>query len=67
MTRMVLEQISDLPEDMLSHHAAVRANKLKVPKPINGLETFRNLSETHIVALKFLDPKHAKTGKGVQT
>jgi len=62
--RMVLEQINDLPEDMLSHHAAVRANKLKVPKPINGLETFRNLSETHLVAMKFLDPKHSKTGKG---
>lgn len=60
--RIVLEQVSDLPEDMLSHHSAVRANKMKVPKPINGLETFRNLSQTHLVAMKFLDPRHAKTG-----
>ena len=60
--RMVLEQVSDLPEDMLSHHSAVRANKMKVPKPINGLETFRNLSQTHLVAMRFLDPRHAKTG-----
>ena len=62
--RLVLEQVASLPEDMMSHHTAVRANKMKIPKPINGLEAFRNLSPTHLVAMKFLDPKHAKTGDG---
>ena len=64
--QVVLEQIADLPEDLLSHHDAVRANKMKVPKPINGLDTFRNLSQTSLVAMKFLDPKHAKTGDGCE-
>jgi hypothetical protein len=41
---MVLEQVSHLPEDMISHHAAVRSNKLKVPKPINGLEVLYTLA-----------------------
>lgn len=35
---LVLQQVANLPEDMISHHAAVRANRLKVPKPINGLQ-----------------------------
>jgi hypothetical protein len=39
---LVLQQVAVLPEDMISHHAAVRANRLKVPKPINGLEVSRS-------------------------
>ena len=60
--RMVFESVSELPEDMVSHHAAVRANKIKVPKPINGLQAFRNFSENHLVTMKFVDPKHCKSG-----
>ena len=60
--RIALESVGALPEDMVSHHQCVRANKIKVPKPASGLQVFRNLSESHLVVMKFLDPKHQNTG-----
>ena len=35
---MVLQYVAQLPEDMISHQAAERSLKIKLPKPFNGLE-----------------------------
>jgi hypothetical protein len=35
---MVLQYVTQLPEDTISHQAAERSHKITLPKPINGLE-----------------------------
>ena len=59
--RVVLECVSDVPDDIIDHQSAVRANKTGT-NTLGALEIFRSFAKNHLIAMKFLDPRHEDFG-----